>query len=59
MTAHIMETARLALRIVLMASVLMVPVAAFAYSQGDAGASASKGAGFVLYISLQRGGASF
>lgn len=59
MTAQIKETGSLIFRIAVVASVLMAPVAAFAYSQGNASASGAKGAGFVLYVSLQRNGVTF
>jgi hypothetical protein len=56
MTSKIQQTVSLSARIMVMASVLLMPVCALAFVNNNGVSAGSQGAGFVLYVSLQNNG---
>lgn len=54
MTAWLLSTAASSLRLALLASIMLGPVAALAVAKSDAIQIEKRGAGLVLFVSLQR-----
>lgn len=54
MTANISKSATTLLRVLVFSSLFVGPVGAFAYSAAGTGGEGLGGAGFVLFVTLQR-----
>jgi hypothetical protein len=54
MTARLLSTAASSLRLTLLASIMLGPVAALAVAKSDVIQVEKRGAGLVLFVSLQR-----
>lgn len=54
MLAALSQSAFLSLRVLMLASLLMAPVAALAYTKASGAGIGKQGAGLVLFVTLQR-----
>lgn len=54
MTNTVLQTARLSIRTLIFASLFSIPVGSLAFNGANGPTISKQGAGFVLYVSLQR-----